>query len=58
MATIWALETFITVSSSAPKRLSLRSATVSIAPDWGMRHELMSQSYTTCIDQVWTVRAH
>ncbi|MBA1245805.1 translesion error-prone DNA polymerase V subunit UmuC [Pseudomonas japonica] len=39
-------------------RGTLRSATVPIAPDWGMRRELMSQSYTTRIDQLWTVNAH
>ena len=39
-------------------RGTLRSATVPTAPDWGMRRELMSQSYTTRIDQLWTVRAN
>jgi DNA polymerase V len=24
-------------------------------PDWGMRREMMSQSYTTQIEQLWTV---
>jgi DNA polymerase V len=24
-------------------------------PDWGMRREMMSQSYTTRLDQLWTV---
>jgi DNA polymerase V len=24
-------------------------------PDWGMRREMMSPSYTTRIDQLWTV---
>ena len=38
-------------------RGTLRSATVPIAPDWGMRRELMSQSYTTRVDQLWTVNA-
>ena len=39
-------------------RGTLRSATVPTTPDWGMRRELMSQSYTTRIDQLWTVNAH
>ena len=39
-------------------RGTLRSATVPTVPDWGMRRELMSQSYTTRIDQLWTVNAH
>jgi DNA polymerase V len=38
-------------------RGTLRSATVPIEPDWGMRRELMSQSYTTRIDQLWSVKA-
>jgi DNA polymerase V len=38
-------------------RGTLRSATVPLEPDWGMRRELMSQSYTTRIDQLWTVKA-
>nr|WP_258701612.1 DUF4113 domain-containing protein [Pseudomonas sp. B21-044] len=25
-------------------------------PDWGMRREMMSRSYTTRIDQLWRVR--
>ncbi|NJP03626.1 translesion error-prone DNA polymerase V subunit UmuC [Pseudomonas sp. hsmgli-8] len=39
-------------------RGTLRSATVPIEPEWGMRREFMSQSYTTRIDQLWTVRAY
>ncbi|UEB97824.1 translesion error-prone DNA polymerase V subunit UmuC [Pseudomonas sp. HN2] len=35
----------------------LRLASVSAAPGWAMRRELMSQSYTTKLDQLWTVRA-
>jgi DNA polymerase V len=27
-------------------------------PDWAMRRELMSQSYTTRLDQLWTVKAN
>nr|WP_277620737.1 DUF4113 domain-containing protein [Pseudomonas syringae] len=26
-------------------------------PDWGMRREQMSQSYTTRLDQLWVVKA-
>lgn len=32
----------------------LRLASVPAAPDWAMRRELMSQSYTTKVDQLWT----
>jgi DNA polymerase V len=35
----------------------LRLASVPAAPDWAMRRELMSQSYTTKVDQLWTVMA-
>ena len=35
----------------------LRLASVPAAPGWAMRRELMSQSYTTKLDQLWTVRA-
>ncbi|MDM8194219.1 translesion error-prone DNA polymerase V subunit UmuC [Pseudomonas koreensis] len=35
----------------------LRLASVPAAPGWTMRRELMSQSYTTKLDQLWTVRA-
>jgi DNA polymerase V len=35
----------------------LRLASVPTAPEWAMRRELMSQSYTTKLDQLWTVRA-
>lgn len=38
-------------------RGTLRTATVPVEPDWGMCRELMSQSYTTRIDQLWTVNA-
>ena len=38
-------------------RGTLRPAAVPAAPDWGMRRELMSQSYTTRLDQLWTVYA-
>ena len=35
----------------------LRVASVPVAPGWAMRRELMSQSYTTKVDQLWTVKA-
>ncbi len=34
---------------------TLRSGAVPGRPDWDMRRELMSRSYTTRIDQLWTV---
>lgn len=34
---------------------TLRSAFVPTDPEWGMRREMMSQSYTTKLDQLWTV---
>jgi DNA polymerase V len=39
-------------------RGTLRAATVPANPDWAMRRELMSQSYTTRVDQLWTVKAN
>lgn len=36
-------------------RGTLRSASVPSNPDWGMRREMMSQSYTTRLDQLWRV---
>ncbi len=36
-------------------RGTLRSASVPIDPDWGMRREMMSQSYTTRLDQLWLI---
>jgi DNA polymerase V len=38
-------------------RGTLRAASVPAAPEWGMRRDLMSSSYTTKIDQLWTVKA-
>ncbi|MBA1429076.1 translesion error-prone DNA polymerase V subunit UmuC [Pseudomonas orientalis] len=35
----------------------LRLASVPAAANWAMRRELMSQSYTTKVDQLWTVKA-
>jgi DNA polymerase V len=34
---------------------TLRSASVPANPVWGMRREMMSQSYTTKLDQLWKV---
>ncbi|UVM13094.1 translesion error-prone DNA polymerase V subunit UmuC [Pseudomonas protegens] len=36
-------------------RGTLRAASVPTSPDWGMRREMMSQSYTTKLDQLWKV---
>ena len=36
-------------------RGTLRTASVPTQPDWGMRREMMSQSYTTRVDQLWRV---
>jgi len=36
-------------------RGTLRSACVPADSDWGMRRDLMSQSYTTKLDQLWSV---
>jgi DNA polymerase V len=36
-------------------RGTLRSASVPAEPDWGMRREMMSQSFTTKLDQLWTI---
>jgi DNA polymerase V len=36
-------------------RGTLRAASVPTNPDWGMRREMMSQSFTTKLDQLWTV---
>ncbi|WP_280117363.1 DUF4113 domain-containing protein [Pseudomonas luteola] len=32
-------------------------ARITAQPGWAMRRELMSQSYTTRLDQLWTVRS-
>ncbi|MBK4988095.1 translesion error-prone DNA polymerase V subunit UmuC [Pseudomonas sp. S36] len=37
-------------------RGTLRVASVPLVPAWGMKREMMSQSYTTRIDQLWTIR--
>jgi len=36
-------------------RGTLRAASVPKTPDWGMRREMISQSYTTRIDHLWQV---
>ncbi|BCX67227.1 translesion error-prone DNA polymerase V subunit UmuC [Pseudomonas izuensis] len=36
-------------------RGTLRAASVPSNPAWGMRREMMSQSFTTRLDQLWTV---
>lgn len=36
-------------------RGTLRAASVPANPDWAMRREMMSQSYTTKINELWTV---
>ena len=38
-------------------RGTLRVASVPRNPGWAMRRDLMSQSYTTRLDQLWTVKA-
>jgi len=37
-------------------RGTLRSGSVPSDPDWAMRREMMSGSFTTRVDQLWTVR--
>ncbi|MGH8390320.1 MAG: translesion error-prone DNA polymerase V subunit UmuC [Pseudomonas sp.] len=36
-------------------RGTLRSASMPVDPGWGMRREMMSRSYTTKLDQLWSV---
>lgn len=36
-------------------RGTLRSASVPACPEWGMRREMMSQSFTTRLSQLWIV---
>jgi len=36
-------------------RGTLRSASVPANPEWGMRREMMSQSFTTRLDQLWSI---
>ncbi|WP_122750236.1 DUF4113 domain-containing protein, partial [Pseudomonas viridiflava] len=37
-------------------RGTLRTGSVPANPEWAMRREMMSQSFTTRLDQLWTVR--
>ncbi|CDF82680.1 Protein umuC [Pseudomonas knackmussii B13] len=37
-------------------RGTVRPGGVPVAPDWGMRRELMSQSFTTRLDDLWVVQ--
>lgn len=37
-------------------RGTLRPGRVELAPAWGMKREMLSQSYTTRLDQLWKVR--
>lgn len=39
-------------------RGTVRSAAVPANPDWAMKRELMSQSYTTRLDQLWKVKCN
>lgn len=34
---------------------TMRLASVPVDPSWGMRREMMSQSFTTRVDELWTV---
>lgn len=36
-------------------RGTMRLASVPVDPTWGMRREMMSQSYTTKMSELWTV---
>ena len=38
-------------------RGTLRAASVPLNPEWGMRREMMSQSYTTRLDQLWKINS-
>ncbi|MEB0222212.1 DUF4113 domain-containing protein, partial [Pseudomonas sp. AB12(2023)] len=39
-------------------RGTLRVASVPATPEWGMRRNLLSQSYTTRLDQLWRINCH
>ena len=39
-------------------RGTLRAASVPADPEWAMRRDLMSQSFTTKVDQLWTVKCN
>lgn len=36
-------------------RGTLRTASVPVSPEWGMRRELKSPSFTTRLDELWTI---
>lgn len=36
-------------------RGTMRLSSVPVDPSWGMRREMMSQSFTTRVDELWTV---
>lgn len=38
-------------------RGTLRTGSVPVTPDWGMKRDQMSQSFTTRLDQLWVVKA-
>lgn len=38
-------------------RATPRAASVPSNPDWAMRREMMSQSFTARLDQLWTVQS-
>ena len=38
-------------------RGTLRTASVPVSPEWGMRRELKSPSFTTRLDELWTIGA-
>lgn len=40
------------------RRGTLRTGSVPATPDWGMRREMMSQSFTTKLDELWRVRCN
>lgn len=37
------------------RRGTMRLASVPVDPPWGMRREIMSQSFTTNMNELWTV---
>jgi DNA polymerase V len=39
-------------------RGTLRAGSVPATADWGMRREMMSQSFTTKLDELWRVRCN
>lgn len=39
-------------------RGTLRTASVPANPEWAMRRDLMSQSFTTKVNQLWTVKSN